>query len=493
MSVPDCLNTCSGLAGMSLLAVRETLLQKKVSAEEVTLACLERIRTTEPILHTLITLREEALEEARALDAAGPDASRPLWGIPVTVKDAIAVKGTRTTAGSRMLEQFVPFYDAFVVERLKNAGAVIIGKNNMDEFAMGSSTENSAYGPTRNPWNTTCVPGGSSGGSAASVAACQCYASLGTDTGGSIRQPASLCGCVGLKPTYGRVSRYGVIAYGSSLDQVGPLTRTVEDAALLFSVLAGHDPRDSTSAPEPSIHWEQLKGILSRTNLQGVRLGVPQEFMSEGLDSSVAEVCRATLDQAQAAGATLTPVSLPHATRHAIAAYYIVAMAEASSNLSRFDGIRYGQRTAAAKDIDTLYTCSRTEGFGTEVQRRILLGTYVLSAGYYDAYYRKAAQVRRLIRQDYLAALQQCDALLTPVSPVTAWKLGSIIDDPLKMYLMDIYTVSLNLAGLPGLAIPTGIADGMPVGMQLIGRDFDESTLLSIGNVLTEQKAASGA
>lgn len=493
MSAPDCLNTCSGLAGKSLTAVREALLRKEVSAEEVTQACLERIRATEPTLHTLITLREEALDEARALDAAGPDASRPLWGIPMTVKDAIAVKGTRTTAGSRMLENFVPFYDAFVVERLKSAGAIILGKNNMDEFAMGSSTENSAYGPTRNPWNTTCIPGGSSGGSAASVAACQCYASLGTDTGGSIRQPASLCGCVGLKPTYGRVSRYGVIAYGSSLDQVGPLARTVEDTALLFSVLSGHDPRDSTSAPEPSIQWEQLKDVLSRMNLQGIRLGVPQEFMSEGLDASVAAVCRATLDRAQAAGATLVPVSLPHATRHAIAAYYIVAMAEASSNLSRFDGIRYGHRTTAAEDIDALYTCSRTESFGTEVQRRILLGTYVLSAGYYDAYYRKAAQVRRLIRQDYLTALNQCNALLTPVSPVTAWKLGSIIDDPLKMYLMDIYTVSLNLAGLPGLAIPVGLADGMPVGMQLIGRDFDESTLLSLGNVLTGQPAASDA
>lgn len=493
MSAPDCLNTCSGLAGKSLIAVREALLRKEVSAEEVTQACLERIRATEPTLHTLITLREEALDEARALDIAGPDASRPLWGIPMTVKDAIAVKGTRTTAGSRMLENFVPFYDAFVVERLKSAGAIILGKNNMDEFAMGSSTENSAYGPTRNPWNTTCIPGGSSGGSAASVAACQCYASLGTDTGGSIRQPASLCGCVGLKPTYGRVSRYGIIAYGSSLDQVGPLARTVEDTALLFSVLSGHDPRDSTSAPEPSIPWEQLKDVLSRTNLQGIRLGVPQEFMSEGLDTSVAAVCRATLDRAQAAGATLVPVSLPHATRHAIAAYYIVAMAEASSNLSRFDGIRYGHRTTTAEDIDALYTCSRTEGFGTEVQRRILLGTYVLSAGYYDAYYRKAAQVRRLIRQDYLTALNQCNALLTPVSPVTAWKLGSIIDDPLKMYLMDIYTVSLNLAGLPGLAIPVGLADGMPVGMQLIGRDFDESTLLSLGNVLTGQPAASDA
>ena len=472
----------SDLIQTSLAEIRARLAGGDVTAEAVTKACLDRIAETEPSIHALITVREQALEEARALDAQGPDASKPLWGVPVTVKDAIVTKGTRTTAGSKILGGFNPFYDAFVVERLKEAGAVIVGKNNMDEFAMGSSTENSAFGPTRNPRDPERIPGGSSGGSAASVAANQCYASLGTDTGGSIRQPAALCGCVGLKPTYGRVSRYGVIAYGSSLDQVGPLTRTVEDAALVLSVIAGHDKRDSTSSPRPVDNYADF----SRADLKGVRLGVPREFMAEGLDGPVAKACQDALDRARDLGAELVDVSLPHATRHAIAAYYIVAMAEASSNLSRFDGVRYGYRAADPKNLDDLYCRSRSEGFGQEVQRRILLGTYVLSAGYYDAYYKKAAQVRRLIRQDYLNALGSCDALFGPVSPVTAWKLGSIIDDPLKMYLMDIYTVSLNLAGLPGLSFPVGEADGLPVGMQLIGRDFVEAGILGIGNVLSK-------
>ena len=416
----------SDLIQASLAEIRARLAGGDVSAEAVAKACLDRIAETEPSIHALITVREQALEEARALDAQGPDASKPLWGVPVTVKDAIVTKGTRTTAGSKILGGFNPFYDAFVVERLKEAGAVIIGKNNMDEFAMGSSTENSAFGPTRNPRDPERIPGGSSGGSAASVAANQSYASLGTDTGGSIRQPAALCGCVGLKPTYGRA------------------------------------------------------------DLKGVRLGVPREFMAEGLDGPVAKACQDALARARDLGAELVDVSLPHATRHAIAAYYIVAMAEASSNLSRFDGVRYGYRAAEPKNLDDLYCRSRSEGFGQEVQRRILLGTYVLSAGYYDAYYKKAAQVRRLIRQDYLNALGSCDALFGPVSPVTAWKLGSIIDDPLKMYLMDIYTVSLNLAGLPGLSFPVGEADGLPVGMQLIGKDFDEAGILGIGNVLSK-------
>ena len=440
----------SDLIQASLAEIRARLAGGDVSAEAVAKACLDRIAETEPSIHALITVREQALEEARALDAQGPDASKPLWGVPVTVKDAIVTKGTRTTAGSKILGGFNPFYDAFVVERLKEAGAVIVGKNNMDE--------------------------------AASVAANQCYASLGTDTGGSIRQPAALCGCVGLKPTYGRVSRYGVIAYGSSLDQVGPLTRTVEDAALVLSVIAGHDKRDSTSSPRPVDGYADF----SRSDLKGVRLGVPREFMAEGLDGPVAKACQDALARARDLGAELVDVSLPHATRHAIAAYYIVAMAEASSNLSRFDGVRYGYRAAEPKNLDDLYCRSRSEGFGQEVQRRILLGTYVLSAGYYDAYYKKAAQVRRLIRQDYLNALGSCDALFGPVSPVTAWKLGSIIDDPLKMYLMDIYTVSLNLAGLPGLSFPVGEADGLPVGMQLIGKDFDEAGILGIGNVLSK-------
>ena len=476
----------SELVRASLAQIRKQLATREVSAEEVTRSCLERIAETEPSVHALISVCEQAVEEARLLDGQGPDASKPLWGVPVTVKDVIATKGTRTTAGSKILGNFVPFYDAFVVQRLKEAGAIILGKNNMDEFAMGSSTENSAFGPTANPWDISRIPGGSSGGSAASVAACQCYASLGTDTGGSIRQPAALCGCVGLKPTYGRVSRYGVIAYGSSLDQVGPFARTVEDAALMLSVIAGHDRRDSTSSPHPVEDYT----VFTREDLKGVRLGIPKEFMAEGLDGSVAEVCKAALARAESLGATLVEVSLPHATRHAIAAYYIVAMAEASSNLSRFDGVRYGYRTESPVSLDELYTRSRTEGFGTEVQRRILLGTYVLSAGYYDAYYRKAAQVRRIVREDYLAALDTCDALFCPVSPVTAWKLGSIIDDPLKMYLMDIYTVSLNLSGLPGLSFPVGLADGLPVGMQLVGRAFDEAGILSLGNMLCDANVA---
>ncbi len=474
----------SELWKLSLAAVRERLASGEVKAEEVVRSCLRRIEQTEPCLHAMLHVREQALEEAAELDRQGPDPSKPLWGVPVAIKDALATKGTPTTAGSRILENFTPFYDADAVARLREAGAIIVGKTNMDEFAMGSSTENSAFGPTRNPRDTSRVPGGSSGGSAAAAAAGQCFGSLGTDTGGSIRQPAALCGCVGLKPTYGRVSRYGVIAYGSSLDQVGPMTRTVEDAALMLGVTAGHDPRDSTSSPLPAPGVQGCLAALERRDLKGLRVGVPTEFMAGGLDAGVARCCENALNAARDLGAELVDVSLPHATRHAVAAYYIVAMAEASSNLARYDGVRFGRRAQQPADLEDLYTRSRTEGFGSEVQRRILLGAYVLSAGYYDAYYRKAAQVRRLIRQDYDTALSACDMILAPVSPVTAWKIGSIIDDPLKMYLMDIFTVSLNLAGLPGLSFPVGTAEGLPVGMQLLGRAFDETGLLAAGNVL---------
>ena len=475
---------------LSLTEVRDRLAAGEVSAEAVTRACLDRIAATEPALHALLHVCEGALEEARHLDLAGRDPSRPLWGVPIVLKDALCTRGVPTTAGSKVLEGFVPFYDAHVVERLKAAGAVILGKANLDEFAMGSSTENSAFGPTRNPWDTSRIPGGSSGGSAASVAAGQCFAALGTDTGGSIRQPASHCGCVGLRPTYGRVSRYGLIAYGSSLDQIGPMTRTVEDAATVLGVIAGHDPRDSTAAPLPV---PDFTAALGRENLAGVRVGVPREFMAEGLDPEVAAVCRNALDAVRDLGGEVVEVSLPHATHHAIATYYIVAMAEASSNLARFDGVRYGHRADSVENLEELYIRSRTEGFGDEVQRRILLGTYVLSSGYYDAYYRKAAEVRRLIRTDYETALQACDVLLAPVSPVPAWKAGSIIDDPLKMYLMDIFTVSLNLAGFGGLAIPVGLAGGMPVGMQIIGRPFDEVSMLGVGNVLFKRLGGIGA
>ena len=373
----------------------------------------------------------------------------------------------------------MPVYDAFAVQRLREAGAVILGKNNLDEFAMGSTTENSAYKTTHNPWDLQRVPGGSSGGSAASVAACQCFASLGSDTGGSIRQPASLCGCTGIKPTYGRVSRYGLIAYGSSLDQIGPLGRSVADCARVLGVIAGHDQRDATCDPRPV---DDYAAAAAAPSLKGARLGLPREFYADGLAPEVRAVCENAIETARAAGAGIVEVSLPH-THAAIATYYIIAMAEASSNLARFDGVRYGHRAADVRQLAELYVRSRSEGFGQEVKRRILLGTYVLSSGYYDAYFRKAAQVRRLIRDEYLAALEQCDALLAPVSPVTAWELGCHSADPLQMYLMDAYTLSLNLAGLPGLSLPVGMTaeSNMPVGMQLIGKAFDEAGLFRLG------------
>ena len=364
---------------------------------------------------------ETALARARALDAEGPDPARPLWGVPITVKDALTTLGMPATCGSRILENFRPVYDAHCVARLKEAGAIILGKNNMDEFAMGSSTENSAFGLTRNPWDTGRVPGGSSGGSAASVAAGQCFASVGTDTGGSIRQPASFCGIVGLKPTYGRISRRGLIAYGSSLDQAGPMTRTVADAALMLQVMAGHDPQDATSLNEPVPDY--LADLENSASLEGVRLGLPEEYWGEGLEPEVEETCRNAIEAAREMGAEVVPVSLPH-TEYAIATYYILAMAEASSNLARFDGVRYGRRGGRASNLAELYTSSRSEGFGDEVIRRILLGTYVLSAGYYDAYYRKAAQVRRLIRQDFLDALTRCDLICGPACPATAFAVG---------------------------------------------------------------------
>ncbi len=478
-------DTSTAIVSLSLAEVRDRLVRRELTAEQVTAACLDRITATEPAIAALLTNRAEAaLDEARALDAAGPDPAKPLWGVPLTVKDALTTAGTRTTCGSRILGDFTPHYDAFAVGKLREAGAVILGKTNMDEFAMGSSTENSAFGPTRNPWNVARVPGGSSGGSAASVAAGQCFGSLGTDTGGSIRQPASLCGCVGLKPTYGRVSRFGLVAYGSSLDQIGPLTRTVEDAALLLSVIAGHDPRDATSATLPVDDY--MGALAARKDLSGVRIGVPREFRGEGIDPEVSAACEAALDTARGLGASIVDVELPH-TPYSIAAYYIIAPAEASSNLARFDGVRYGRRAESPRDLADLYVRSRAEGFGDEVQRRIMLGTYVLSSGYYDAYYRKAAQVRRLIREDYEKALTQCDVLCGPASPVTAWGLGELTNDPLKMYMMDVFTLSLNLAGLPGLCIPVGMGSrtGMPVGLQMLGRAFGEGDLLATANVLS--------
>ncbi|GFH63004.1 MAG: glutamyl-tRNA(Gln) amidotransferase subunit A [Candidatus Desulfovibrio kirbyi] len=474
------------ICSLSLTAVANALQKKEISALETTQACLNRIEATEPkIAAMLLVNNENALQRARSLDAAGPDPALPLWGVPVTVKDALSTKGIVTTAASRILEGYTPFFDAFAVEKLHKAGAVLLGKTNLDEFAMGSTTENSAYQTTRNPRDTTKTPGGSSGGSAASVTAGQCFASLGSDTGGSIRQPAALCGCVGIKPTYGRVSRYGLIAYGSSLDQIGPLARTVEDCACVLRVIAGHDPRDATSA---LLSVEDYAAGLDKNALKGVRLGMPKEFFNnEGLSAEVRLACEDALKTARNLGVELVEVRLPH-TEAAIATYYIIAMAEASSNLARFDGIRYGKRANSTKDLAELYECSRSEGFGQEVKRRIMLGTYVLSAGYYDAYYRKAAQVRRLLRDEYLTALAACDALCAPVSPITAWQLGSHTTDPLRMYLMDAFTLSLNLAGLPGLSLPVGLGkeSNMPVGMQLIGNAFDEARLIALAHALEQ-------
>ncbi|MBI4804210.1 MAG: Asp-tRNA(Asn)/Glu-tRNA(Gln) amidotransferase subunit GatA [Desulfovibrio sp.] len=470
---------------LTLTDLRAKLAAKDISATQATQACLDRIQATEPKVDALLCVQAEAvLEQAKALDQAGPDKDKPLWGVPIVVKDAICTKGVPTTCGSKILENFVPFYDATCVERLKNAGAILLGKANMDEFAMGSSTENSAFKPTRNPWALDKVPGGSSGGSGATVAAGQCFSSLGTDTGGSIRLPAAFCGVTGIKPTYGRISRYGVVAYGSSLDQVGPMARTPTDCAAMLAVMSGHDPKDSTSAPRPVPDFEAE--TAARRDLKGLRLGMPGEYWGEGLTPEVRDRCQAAMDTAKSLGAEIVPVKLPH-TQYAIATYYIVAMAEASSNLARFDGVRYGYRSPEARDLKELYELSRSKGFGEEVQRRIVLGTYVLSAGYYDAYYRKAAQVRRLIRQDFLNAFEKCDVIVGPTSPFTAFGLGEKTGDPLQMYLADIFTISLNLSGLPGLSVPVGLGKdtGLPVGLQMFGKAWDEATILGAAHALS--------
>lgn len=474
----------------TLSSIRRRLAEGETQVETVVQACLERIDALEPSIHAFVSRQDEqALALARSMDAQrpGPDVlqGKPLWGVPVAVKDVLSTKGARTTCGSRMLEEYVPCFDATAVEKLKDAGAVILGKLNMDEFAMGSSTENSAFGPTRNPWNLDKVPGGSSGGSAAAVAARMVFGSLGTDTGGSIRQPASFCGLVGLKPTYGRVSRYGLVAYASSLDQIGPMARTVEDTALLLKVIAGHDPKDSTSVDVSVPDYPSL--LAERGDLSGLTIGLPEEYWGEGVDAEVAAACREAVARAEALGAKCVPLSLPH-TAYAVAVYYIVATAEASSNLARFDGIRYGFRDGRAKELIEMYRSSRSQGFGEEVQRRIMLGTFALSSGYYDAYYRKAAQVRRLIQQDFFRAFEKCDLICGPVSPTTAFGLGEKLDDPLTMYLSDIFTISLNLAGLPGLSLPVGLGgdSGLPVGLQVIGPRFSEGLLLQAAHVLEQ-------
>jgi aspartyl-tRNA(Asn)/glutamyl-tRNA(Gln) amidotransferase subunit A len=452
--------------------------RRAVSATELVRAVLARAEATEPAVGAYITLAaESALAEATEIDrriAAGDDPG-PLAGVPIGLKDIICTRGLRTTAGSHILERFVPAYDATVTERLRRAGAIVVGKLNCDEFAMGSSTENSALGVTRNPWDGTRVPGGSSGGSAAAVAARSCLASLGTDTGGSIRLPASFCGVTGLKPTYGRVSRYGVVAYASSLDQVGPLARDVADTALVFEAIAGHDPRDSTSSPRP------VAPIALDGDVRGLRLGLPKEYFVEGMQPDVDRAVRTAIASLERQGAVIEPVSLPH-TEYAVGTYYLVATAEASSNLARYDGVRYGLRVEApGTAVQEMYAQTREAGFGTEVKRRIMLGTYALSAGYYDAYYLKALQVRALIARDFAHVFERCDAIVAPVAPTTAFGIGELIDDPLTMYLSDILTISVNLAGLPGMSVPCGFDPaGLPIGLQVIGKPFDEPTLFRI-------------
>lgn len=474
----------SRLYEKSLTEISKLIAAGEVTVTEAVQSCLDRIDSTEPSINALLAEnREEALTLAAEMDRKGPEANKPLWGVPIVIKDVIATKGIKTTCGSKILEDFTPFYDATAVAKLKEAGAVIIAKANMDEFAMGSTTENSAYKTTLNPWNTDRVPGGSSGGSGATVAAGQSFAALGTDTGGSIRLPASFCGIVGVKPTYGRVSRYGMIAYGSSLDQIGPMTRTVEDSARVLNVIAGHDKRDSTSVNCEVPDY--VSDLEKRHDLSGLTLGLPEEYWGEGLSEEVSNACHAAVEKAKELGAKTVPVKLSM-TEYAIATYYIIASAEASSNLSRFDGIRYGHRTKNADELIDLYTRSRTEGFGDEVQRRIIIGTYVLSAGYYDAYYRKAAQIRRKLREDFENAFKSCDLILGPACPTTAFPVGDLTADPLQMYLMDIFTISLNLAGLPGMSLPVGIGSdsGMPVGLQIMAPAFDESTMLQAAHVL---------
>ncbi|HMW53640.1 MAG TPA: Asp-tRNA(Asn)/Glu-tRNA(Gln) amidotransferase subunit GatA [Rhodocyclaceae bacterium] len=464
----------------SLKDIAAALRARRVSAVELATDSLSRIDALNPRLNAFITVdRHGALAAAQAADArlAAGDAG-PLTGIPLAHKDVFCTEGVLTTCASKMLANFVSPYDAHVVSLLKAAGAVMVGKTNMDEFAMGSSNENSHFGPVRNPWNTDTVPGGSSGGSAAAVAARLVPIATGTDTGGSIRQPAALCGITGIKPTYGTVSRYGMIAYASSLDQGGAFARTAEDCAVLLSAMAGHDPRDSTSLERPA---EDYGRDLAQP-LAGLRIGLPTEFFAEGMSDDVRAVVDAALDQYRALGATTVEVSLPNA-RLAIPAYYVIAPAEASSNLSRFDGVRYGHRAAEYTDLMDMYCKSRAQGFGGEVQRRILVGTYVLSHGYYDAYYIKAQKLRRLIAEDFQSALAQCDVIAGPVSPTVAFGIGEKSDDPVQMYLSDIYTIAVNLAGLPGLSHPAGFgAGGLPVGLQLIGNYFAEARLLNVAH-----------
>lgn len=460
----------------SIAELSQALQEKKISSVELTQHFLDRIKGLNATLNCYITVTEDsALAQAKAADERiAKGEATPLTGVPIAQKDIFCTKGIKTSCASKMLDNFIAPYDATVVERFNAAGAVLLGKTNMDEFAMGSSNENSFYGPVKNPWDVARTPGGSSGGSAAAVAARLAPGATGTDTGGSIRQPAALCGITGLKPTYGRVSRYGMIAFASSLDQGGPLAQSAEDAAMLLNVMAAHDSRDSTSINKEAPDYT----ATLNNDIKGLTIGLPKEYFGEGLDPAIADAINATKKQLESLGARFVEISLPH-THLAASAYYVLAPAECSSNLARYDGVQYGYRCKDPVDLEDLYKRTRSEGFGAEVKRRVMIGTYVLSAGYYDAYYLKAQKIRRLMRNDFREAFKQVDIILTPSTPTPAFKLGEKIDDPVAMYLSDIYTIAVNLAGLPGISIPAGFVNGLPVGVQLIGNYFDEARLLN--------------
>ena len=459
--------------------VRNKILNKELSAYEVTKAVFERIEKTDELIGSFVSLRKEkALEEAKIIDEkiARGEKVGALAGVPVSIKDNMVSLNDPSASCSKILDGYIGIYDATVVTKLKEADAIIIGKTNMDEFAMGGSTKTSYYKLTKNPWDTSKVPGGSSGGAASSIASQQCFISLGSDTGGSIRQPASFCGVVGLKPTYGRVSRYGLMAFASSLDQIGPLAKNVEDIALAMNVIAGYDDYDGTVKNIPVPDYTEFLG----KDIKGVKIGVPKEYFVDGMNENIKAIMMDALEKLKEAGAELVDVSLPH-TKYALPTYYILAPAEASSNLARFDGIRYGYRSKNAKDFNDLYVKSRSEGFGSEVKRRIMIGTYVLSAGFYDAYFKKAQKARALIKADFDKAFETVDMIFTPVAPTPAFSLDAV-KTPLELYLEDIFTLSANLAGVPGLSIPAGITEGLPVGIQLLGKHFDEGNLIAVGS-----------
>jgi aspartyl-tRNA(Asn)/glutamyl-tRNA(Gln) amidotransferase subunit A len=474
---------------LTVASTRTAIEERQFTAATLVDDFYKKIAAEDGDIHAYLTLsKERALAQAERIDklAGKGDPLPPLAGVPMAIKDAMVTKGVRSTAGSKILENYIPPYDCTAVARLEAAGAIILGKTNCDEFAMGSSNENSAYAPVRNPRDKSRVPGGSSGGSAAVVAAGTAVASLGSDTGGSIRQPAAFCGVVGMMPTYGRVSRYGLIAFASSLDHIGPLTKSVKDAALVLNQIAGRDPMDSTSAEVPVPDY--AKAI--EQPISGLRLGIPKEYFGEGLDPEIREAVEAAISKLQAAGCEIVPISMPH-TKYAIPTYYIVATAEASSNLARFDGVRYGYRARdGVKNLSTMYRRTRDEGFGPEVKRRIMLGTYALSAGYYDAYYLKAQRVRTLLTRDFEEAFTKVDAIVTPTTPTPAFKLGEKSDDPLAMYLNDIYTVTADLVGVPGISVPYGYTKAkLPIGLQVLGKHFDESTIFRVAHAVEHAMA----